>query len=236
MKQDLISDNLSAHPEPSDLLGQDLIFPTLVYSIEKLEFLNNAQRVFEENIQKTKQEQNLDEIFPAFMSPDFSGDIRIKELTDYIGLTAWNILSSQGFDMDDKFVKFSSMWGQEHYKHSMMEQHTHALGSQIVGFYFLATPDKCSNVVFHDPRPGKLMTNLLESNSSSVTYGSSSIFYTPKPGMLFFTNSWLPHSFSRHGNDAPLKFIHFNIEISTNVVNPSSFNSSNNPQKTVEII
>ena len=91
-----------------------------------------------------------------------------------------------------------------------MEQHVHG-GSQIVGFYFLDTPENCSRVVFHDPRPAKSMSSWTEQDVSKATPASGMINFAPKPGLLMFTNAWLPHSFSRHGADEPIRFIHFNI-------------------------
>jgi hypothetical protein len=42
---------------------------------------------------------------------------------------------------------------------------------------------------------------------------SNMINFLPEPGMLLFTNSWLPHSFGRHAADKPIKFVHFNLSI-----------------------
>jgi len=30
---------------------------------------------------------------------------------------------------------------------------------------------------------------------------------------LYLTNAWLAHSFSRHNNDKPFKFIHMNLSV-----------------------
>ena len=94
-----------------------------------------------------------------------------------------------------------------------MEQHVHGIGSQIVGFYFTKAPENCSRVVFHDPVAGRVMTGLPEKNISDVTQASRMVNFKPEPGMLMFTNAWLPHSFTRHGNDEPIQFIHFNLGV-----------------------
>jgi hypothetical protein len=67
--------------------------------------------------------------------------------------------------------------------------------------------------VFHDPRPGKLQGFLPEFNTSEATLASSMINFEPKPGMLIISNAWLPHSFTRHGSDEPLTFVHFNLSV-----------------------
>jgi len=88
-----------------------------------------------------------------------------------------------------------------------------AMTPQIVGFYFLETPENCSNVVFHDPRTAKVQINLPEQDISMATPASRMINFTPKPGMMIFSNSWLSHSFTRHAADNPIKFVHFNLTV-----------------------
>lgn len=113
--------------------------------------------------------------------------------------------------MEDKAMTFLEMWTQEHYKRSAMEQHVHNGGAQIVGFYFLEVPENSSLVVFHDPRIAKTMIDLPQSDQTQATVASSLINFEPRPGLLIFSNAWLAHSFTRHGSDKPLKFVHFNL-------------------------
>jgi hypothetical protein len=42
------------------------------------------------------------------------------------------------------------------------------------------------------------------------------INFQPKAGQLFFANSWLSHSFTRHATKKPLRFIHFNMGVMAN--------------------
>jgi hypothetical protein len=53
--------------------------------------------------------------------------------------------------------------------------------------------------------------NLPLKNEAEVSLGSNAINFEPKAGQLIFMNSWLAHSFSKHSNDKPIKFMHFNI-------------------------
>jgi uncharacterized protein (TIGR02466 family) len=129
----------------------------------------------------------------------------------YVGGTAANLLNEQGYSLEGFETYFSEMWCQEHYKHSAMEQHVHGAGSQMVGFYFLEAPENCSKVVFHDPRAGKPLVSWNEKDMAQATFASNAVNFTPKAGMLMFTNAWLPHSFTRHEAEAPIKFIHFNL-------------------------
>jgi hypothetical protein len=147
------------------------------------------------------------------MSGQLWDDVRAKTFCDYVLTTAWNILNEQGYAMERYRTYFSELWCQEHFKRSHMEQHIHGNGAQLVGFYFLDCPENSSRLVIHDPRPSKVITNLPQRNIGDATFGSNEINFVPQPGMLVFTNAWLPHSFSRHGSDEPLRFVHFNINV-----------------------
>ena len=46
-----------------------------------------------------------------------------------------------------------------------------------------------------------------------ATVASQMINFEPKPGLMIFSNAWLPHSFTRHTADKPIKFVHFNLTI-----------------------
>jgi hypothetical protein len=48
---------------------------------------------------------------------------------------------------------------------------------------------------------------------ADVTYGSNIVSFAPEPGVMFLTNAWVPHSFTRNGSDKPVRFIHFNIGV-----------------------
>ena len=188
-------------------------FPCPIYIIERPDFLKSVNQVSEEHLEVQRKERDLNEIYPLYMTSNYFADPRVAQFTEFIGSTSWNILNDQGYAMQDKAVQFTEMWTQEHHKHSAMDAHVHGFGSQIVGFYFLETPEGCSNVVFHDPRAGKVQIDLPEQDMNMATPASRMINFTPKPGMMLFANSWLAHSFTRHAADLPIKFVHFNLTV-----------------------
>ncbi len=192
-------------------LETQFYFPCPIYLIERPDFLETVSQVSNELLNKSRDKNSLNEIYPLVMSDNFFDDSRVYDFSSFVGTTAWDILSMQGYNMQNKSTSFSEMWTQEHHKHSAMDQHVHGYGSQIVGFYFLETPENCSKVVFHDPRSGKIQISLDEQDPSTATSASSMIHFTPKPGLLIFANSWLAHSFTRHAADTPIKFVHFNL-------------------------
>lgn len=199
-------------------------FPCPVYLIERPDFLDAVQAVSEELLEVQRKERQLDDIYPVHMTNSYYADPRVAKFSQFVGSTAWNILNEQGYAMQDKAVSFTEMWTQEHHKHSAMDAHVHGFGSQIVGFYFLETPEDCSRVVFHDPRAGKVQIDLPEQDSSMATPASKMINFVPKPGLMIFANSWLMHSFTRHAAELPIKFVHFNL-----TVIPSSSPTINTP-------
>jgi uncharacterized protein (TIGR02466 family) len=169
--------------------------------------------VSDEQLEVARKERGLDEIYPVVMTGNYYADARVTDFANFVGATAWNILQEQGYAMEDKVVQFTEMWTQEHHKHSSMEQHVHGFGVQIVGFYFLETPEDSSRVVFHDPRSGKVQNDLPEQNMVNATPASRMVNFEAKEGRLIFSNSWLPHSFTRHASDKPVKFVHFNLTV-----------------------
>ena len=188
-------------------------FPCPIYIIERPDFLNLVNTVSEEALEARRKDVKFDEIYPVYMTGNYYGDPRVTKFSEFVGATAWNILNEQGYAMQNKVVSFTEMWTQEHHKHSAMDAHVHGFGSQIVGFYFLETPEDCSRVVFHDPRAAKVQIDLPEQDMGAATPASKAINFTPKPGMMIFANSWLSHSFTRHAADLPIKFVHFNLTV-----------------------
>jgi uncharacterized protein (TIGR02466 family) len=193
-----------------DTLNANIYFPTVVYTIEKPEFLEAVNKVAEEALVEVRKNA-LNEIYPVHMTGNLYDKPEIIPFQYYVGGTAANILTEQGYNLEGFDTYYSEMWCQEHFKHSAMEQHVHGAGSQIVGFYFLEAPEDGSRILFHDPRAGKPLISWAEKDMTQASFASNIINFEPKAGLLIFTNAWLPHSFTRHGSDKPIKFIHFNL-------------------------
>ena len=195
----------------SDELQPVFCFPSVVVTAFRPDFLDAVNAVSDEYL--GQQPDDIDEIFPAKMSGDFSQDPRLRDFCEFIGKSAWEILRNQGSDVENASTFFTEMWAQEHHKHSVMETHVHGNGAQLVGFYFLETPENCSKALFYDPRPGKVQANLPEANMGEITPASNTIGFEAQPGTMIFANAWLPHGFTRHGSDKPIKFVHFNLNV-----------------------
>lgn len=191
-------------------LDQWHYFTSPVYTVQKPEFLEDALTVCNTELKNAHDQRETNEIYPVTMTGQLLENPKLEQLITFIGDTGWHILATQGYAMDNFVLNFTEFWCQEHNKYSSMEYHTHP-NCHLVGFYFLECPEDCPRVIVHDPRPGRVMCALPEADMSNATTASVAINFTPKPGMLMFANSWLPHSFNRNPSDKPFKFIHFNL-------------------------
>ena len=192
----------------------DYQFSSLVTRGNISEFLPAVRSVFVEYVKKSNTNQeNRNPVYPGIMTELLSADERIESFVQYVSNISWEILNHQGYNMDLFYTDASEMWGQYHPFSSNMEQHTHGGGVQLCGFYFLETPVNSSKLFIHDPRSAKVQIGLPERQSTDITPAHSLINYTPEPGDLIFTNSWLSHSFSRNASHLPFSFIHINIRV-----------------------
>jgi hypothetical protein len=212
---------------PNEALASYHYFPSAIYMIDKPEFLSVAREVgnkYLKEIKKTQPQPN--QIYPIYQTENMFLDSKLENLSKYIVQTGWNILKDQGHNMNGLTTYFLEMWCQELHRIGSQDEHVHGYGSQLIGFYFLDCPKDSSHIVIHDPRPARKQINLPETNMNDATFASTMINFQPKPGQLFFANSWLPHSFTRHANKSPLRFIHFNLGVMANQQQPLQQSSS----------
>ena len=209
---------------PTNQLMASVHFPSTVYLIEKPEFLITVKPVASAYLQQAKQQSpKLDPTYPLYQTDNFFHEASLNQFSSYIAQTAWSILSDQGYNMADQHTYFTEMWCQEHHTHSSHDEHIHGWGNQISGFYFLDCPKDCSRIIIHDPRPGKKQINLPETDVSKATYASTMINFEPKPGLMIFTNSWLPHQVGKNAAKSPIRFVHFNLGVRHVSQSPANF-------------
>lgn len=199
--------------EPQSIYTPSAHFSSILYTIEKPEFLADALAAANELLNMAEATNPLNSTYPVVMSGSLSGMSQSFGLEQFIAQSGWSILDNQGYDMQMLITVVSEFWAQKHLKFSGMEQHVHPYGVLLSGFYFLECPEGGSMVELHDPRPGKVQASLPMKDQSIVRDCNNSVFIKPKPGLLLITNSWLPHSFTRNSSDHPVKFIHFNISV-----------------------
>jgi uncharacterized protein (TIGR02466 family) len=191
-------------------------FVTPIYITKQPQFLETVKTIAADSIKKVHGKTKPNKIHPVLMSGNMLEDERIEEFASFVGSTAWNILSSQGYAMENFSTVFTEMWCQEHYQTSSMDHHTHPGGNLLVGFYFLDTPEGCPPVVIHDPRPGRVMLDLPQVDVNQLSLASTMVNFIPEPGMLMFAPAWLAHSFNRNASKSPFRFVHFNLSVQPN--------------------
>lgn len=160
----------------------------------------------------------------VFHSTSLINDPYFSELQNYIIATSHNLLDEMGFDLKDFQVLVTEMWVQEFAKdggghHTL---HTHWNG-HMSGFYFLKGGENTSLPIFEDPRPGNLMNLLPEKDKSKITYASTQISYSVKPGKIMFFPSYLPHQFAVDVGYEPFRFIHWNCQALPKIVLSNKF-------------
>jgi uncharacterized protein (TIGR02466 family) len=188
-------------------------FVTPIYITKQPQFLGTVRAIAADSIKQVHGKAKPNKIHPVLMSGSMLEDPRIEEFAGFVGSTAWNILASQGYAMDNFSTTFTELWCQEHYQTSSMDYHAHPGGSFLVGFYFLDVPEGAPHAVIHDPRPGRVMLDLPQANPTQATLSSTMINFKPEPGMMMFAPAWLAHSFGRNASKEPFRFVHFNLTV-----------------------
>lgn len=189
-------------------------FPTVVYTIDKPDFLPAVRSVSDHYLaaRRAADDPPLDPMWPV-QTNGYAHEPALSGFTSFIAQSAWSILADQGYAMNDLEVYFSEMWTQEHRQYNGHEEHIHNNGAQITGVYFLDCPADGCKVAIHDPRYGKNQINLPEADLTKITTASSTALFIPEPGRMYFFNSWLPHSITRNPLTEPTTLVHFNLNV-----------------------
>jgi uncharacterized protein (TIGR02466 family) len=192
-----------------DKLEEAHYFASPIYVVKKPEFLE-AVRTVSTRYEEAHREGSKG---ATLMTGTYAHEPELEEFSRYVSQTAWNILSSQGYNMDSLVTFFTEMWTQEHGHMSSMETHIHGHGVQISAFYFIDAPKDSCKLVLHDPRQAKVIINLPEKDATKITMGSHQVVFTPEAGTLIFANAWLPHSFTKNMSQEPMRFVHMNLSV-----------------------
>jgi uncharacterized protein (TIGR02466 family) len=204
----------------------DYYFATPVYMGEIPEWIDSLNKASDLFIKESKYRnkdlfknrnkelgKNLNDFASVHHSTSLIDVPDFFEFKKYIEERSLEILDNIGYDLKEYILYWSELWVQEFGKKGggHHEGHIHN-NCHVSGFYFLKCSDKTSFPVFHDPRPGKLMTQLPLKNETEVNAGNSTIHFKPKPGSLVMFPSYLEHQFSVDLGIDTFRFIHFNIQ------------------------
>jgi len=206
-----------------NILKKENYFSSPIYHVHKPEWVSKLNMFSDIEIEKAKQRDqkiledrskkfgDVGEIGHSFHSKNLTLNQDFAFFNQYIGERSREILNEQGYDLSNHLLIINDCWVQEFAKGGHHSSHIHP-NNHISGFYYLKCSEKTSFPIFHDPRPAKVIMDLPEKDIEKLDDSSSRIFYTPKPGDLYFFNSYLNHEYSFDFGVEPFRFIHFNIQ------------------------
>ena len=199
-------------------------FQSSIYNIYKPEWVDKLNALSDPHIEsrKIKDQKIFDErnknfqkdvgqLGHSFHSTNLVVENEFAFFNQYIGETAREILDEQGYSLEGHVLIVNETWVQEFTTGGRHSTHIHP-NNHISGFYYLKCSDKTSIPIFHDPRPGKIISDLPEKDNTKLTNASPRVVYKPRPGDMYFFNSYLTHEYSFDFGVEPFRFIHFNIQ------------------------
>ena len=202
------------------------IFQSAIYRTEAPQYLDLLNLICDPFIVEAKKKtapqivsreakagKDIGDIGLSYHTENLMKQAELYQFRRFIKSTSENILDAQGYDLKDYDLKFTEMWCQEFANQGGGHHDTHIhWNNHISGFYFLKCSDRTSAPLFHDPRAGKMMTQLPEKDRNVVTLATEKVLLRPKPGTVMFFNSYLPHQFAGDNGVDPFRFIHFNLQ------------------------
>ena len=144
-------------------------------------------------------------------SEDFDLDSDVpKYFINSISSSLNEAFQDMGWDVNNQEVKITSMWSIINKKNASNSRHIHS-NNYISAAYYVKAPEKCGDIVFHDPRS---VTTFRYPKISKQNKLNSNIFtIQPKEGLLALFPSYLYHSVDLNRSDEERIVISFNINL-----------------------
>ena len=190
-----------------------LFFSTPIWTskIDNYEKINNMMSNYIYNLQKKNPEGVIKSNLKGWHSKNF--DMKDEEPKNFIEAIKKNIneaIDDMSWDLNNQEVKLSNMWAIINRKGAMNQKHHHS-NSDLSAAYYVTAKEGCGDIIFYDPRPGKVYKyplsnkpNLLNANNNGVK---------PESGMLVLFPSYLEHSVDPNTSDHKRVVISFNVSL-----------------------
>lgn len=179
-------------------------FPAIVYRDERPDLIERALPVCINALDQARQYG-----MQMVQSDHLAHEPLLREVADYLLLSAVDILRGQGYAVEKYDFYLSGLWAQETGKGSGTNVHVHK-NSQICGWFFLETPEGGAYPVYHDTRMNKSMIELDFVQGAEVSNATNMInFNNIVPGSVLFSNSWMQHQLMAGTSETPTRCIHF---------------------------
>lgn len=181
-------------------------FPSRVYRDERPDLVQRVLPICDARLNEVRN------VNYAFCQTNHLGrEADLRQLSDYLLLSAGNILREQGYMVEKYDFYISALCGQEIKKNGHTDYNTHK-NSQICGWFFLEVPDPGAVAVYHDTRINKSMIELDFDEQKNIEFATSSIFFdNMQAGTVLLSNSWMQRQLQGSNYEQPTKCIHFTI-------------------------
>lgn len=181
-------------------------FPAIVYRDERPDLIERALPTCLEHLDRVRDQASL-----MCQSAFLAHEPALRELSDYLLVSAVEILRDQGYAVERYDFYVSGLWAQEVKKGAGTNVHVHK-NSQIAGWFFLETPENGAYPIYHDARMNKAMIELDSIQGSEITNATSMVhFNNLSPGTVMFSNSWVQHQLIGGNTEQPTRCVHFII-------------------------
>jgi uncharacterized protein (TIGR02466 family) len=181
-------------------------FPAIVCRDERPDLVERILPTCLEHLDRVRDQASL-----MCQSAFLAHEPALRELSDYLLVSAVEILRDQGYAVERYDFHISGLWAQEVKKGAGTNVHVHK-NSQISGWFFLDVPENGAYPIYHDTRTNKAMVELDFVQGEEVANATSTIhFNNMQSGSVLFANSWMQHQLVSGSADRPTHCVNFII-------------------------
>jgi len=172
-------------------------------NVDMLSYINNLRNKDPQGIIKSNfngwhsKNFNLKEDMPAKFISSISKNINTA-------------LNDMGWDLTSQFIKITNMWSIINEEGAFNQKHHHS-NSDLSAAYYVTAKDGCGDIIFYDPRPGKVYKHPLSNKLNLLNAHNNGV--RPEPGMLVLFPSYLEHSVNPNTSNHERIVISFNISL-----------------------
>lgn len=171
------------------MLNVGLFFPTVIGSDHNKELAEYMLPIAKKYLNSSTSTNNLNYKSTYNNKVGIENCPDVKPFLDYINNFAKDYLEKNGYDSEQINLKAKIFVSEMSYG-EFHNTHIHP-NCVLSGIMYLQTPDRCSPIVFSDPRTEKRMMSLPKISDTAINQLEVSI--DPEPGMALIWESWLPH-------------------------------------------
>ena len=190
-----------------------LFFSTPIWTsrINNYEKINSMMNNYIYNLQKKDPQGVIKSNLKGWHSKNF--DMKDDGPRNFIEAIKKNInkaINDMAWDLSNQEVTLSNMWAIINKKGAMNQKHHHS-NSDLSAAYYVTAKEGCGDIVFYDPRPGKVYKHPLSNKPNLLNANNNEV--KPEPGMLVLFPSYLEHSVNPNTSNNERIVISFNISL-----------------------